>query len=76
MFCILLVILSWHCSVSYGSEGPILRNDKLVAERIAGGLESPTTFDFIGENDILVLEKDKGNSIKDTRWGGHVRTPT
>jgi aldose sugar dehydrogenase len=64
VFCILLVTLSWHCSVSYGSEGPILRNDNLVAERIAGGLESPTTFDFIGENDILVLEKDKGTVLR------------
>ena len=60
MFCIFLVALIWHCSVSYGSEGPNLSNDNLVVERIVGGLESPTTFDFIGANDILVLEKDKG----------------
>jgi aldose sugar dehydrogenase len=31
-----------------------------VAERVIGGLESPTTFDFIGAKDIFVLEKDKG----------------
>jgi glucose/arabinose dehydrogenase len=35
-----------------------------VAERVAGGLESPTTFAFIGANDILVLEKDKGTVLR------------
>ena len=36
----------------------------MVAERVAGGLESPTTFAFIGANDILVLEKDKGTVLR------------
>ena len=35
-----------------------------MAEKVIGGLESPTTFDFIGANDILVLEKDKGTVLR------------
>jgi glucose/arabinose dehydrogenase len=61
---LLLVALSWYCSVSYGSEATILNNENLVAERVAGGLESPTTFAFIGPNDILVLEKNKGTVLR------------
>jgi aldose sugar dehydrogenase len=36
----------------------------LVAEKVAGGLEYPTTFAFIGANDILVLEKNKGTVLR------------
>jgi aldose sugar dehydrogenase len=54
------VTLIWNFPVIYGSEGPVLSDESLVAERVVGGLERPTTFDFIGVNDILVLEKDKG----------------
>ena len=64
MFCILLVTLVWHCSVSYGSVEPIISNEKLVAERVAGGLENPTTFAFVDANDILVLEKNKGTVLR------------
>ena len=35
-----------------------------MAEKVAGGLESPTTFAFIGANDILVLEKNKGTVLR------------
>ena len=63
-FCALLVALFWQCSVSYGSEGPILSDERLVAEKVAEGLESPTAFGFIGTNDILVLEKDKGTVLR------------
>ena len=53
-----------QCSVSYGSNGPNLSDESLVAEKVAGGLESPTTFAFVGPNDILVLEKDKGTVLR------------
>jgi aldose sugar dehydrogenase len=61
---LLFVVLSWHFSVSFGTEAPILSDENLVAERVAGGLESPTTFAFIGANDILVLEKNKGTVLR------------
>jgi glucose/arabinose dehydrogenase len=64
VFCTLLVVLTWHCSISYGSVEPFLGNEKLVAEKVAGGLENPTTFAFIGANDILVLEKNKGTVLR------------
>jgi aldose sugar dehydrogenase len=63
-FCALLVVVCLHCSVSYGSEGPILSDETLVAEKVAGGLESPTAFAFIGPDDILLLEKDKGTVLR------------
>jgi aldose sugar dehydrogenase len=64
VFCILLVALIWHYSVSYGSVEPLLNNEKLVAEKVAGGLENPTTFAFVGADDILVLEKNKGTVLR------------
>ncbi|MGI0002221.1 MAG: PQQ-dependent sugar dehydrogenase, partial [Nitrososphaeraceae archaeon] len=36
----------------------------MVAEKVAGGLENPTTFAFIGADDILVLEKNKGTVLR------------
>ena len=42
------------------SEGPIIKDTNLKAEVVFEGLESPTSIAFLGPNDILVLEKDKG----------------
>jgi glucose/arabinose dehydrogenase len=42
------------------SEGPIIKESNLKAEVIFEGLSSPTSIAFLGPNDILVLEKDKG----------------
>ena len=41
-------------------EGPIINDSNLKAEVVFEGLESPTSIAFLGPNDILVLEKDKG----------------
>jgi glucose/arabinose dehydrogenase len=41
-------------------EGPIISDSNLKAEVVFEGLESPTSIAFLGSNDILVLEKDKG----------------
>jgi aldose sugar dehydrogenase len=60
----LLVALCLHHSVSYGSEEPFVSNENLVAEKVAGDLENPTALAFIGPNDILVLEKDKGTILR------------
>ena len=35
-----------------------------MAEKVVGGLENPTTFAFIGADDILVLEKNKGTVMR------------
>ena len=42
------------------SEGPIINDVNLKAEVVVEGLTSPTSIAFLGPNDILVLEKDKG----------------
>jgi len=39
---------------------PKLSDPHLKVEEVAGGLDTPTTMAFLGPNDILVLEKDKG----------------
>ena len=41
-------------------EGPIIKDSNLKAEVVFEGLASPTSIAFVGPNDILVLEKDKG----------------
>ena len=42
------------------SEGPIINDVNLKTEVVFEGLTSPTSIAFLGPNDILVLEKDKG----------------
>ena len=41
-------------------EGPIIKDSNLKAEIVFEGLTSPTSIAFLGPNDILALEKDKG----------------
>jgi glucose/arabinose dehydrogenase len=47
-------------NVSIDGDMSIVRNTNLGIEVVAEGLEFPTTIAFIGPNDILVLEKEKG----------------
>src|SRR5215216_2030305 len=47
-------------NVSIGGETPVVRDTNLGVEVVAEGLEFPTTMAFLGPNDILVLEKEKG----------------
>jgi glucose/arabinose dehydrogenase len=61
---LLLLSPTLFCSASYSSEGPSLSSKKLVAEKVVGGLETPTGIAFIGENDILVVEKNSGKVLR------------
>ncbi|HKG41938.1 MAG TPA: hypothetical protein VKA98_07355, partial [Nitrososphaeraceae archaeon] len=47
-------------SFSDGDDFPIINDPNLKVELIVQGLDLPTTMAFLGDNDILVLEKDKG----------------
>src|ERR687894_258496 len=47
-------------SSSDGDDLPIIHDPNLKVELIVEGLDLPTTMAFLGDNDILVLEKDKG----------------
>ena len=50
------------------SEGPIIKDSNLKAEVVFEGLTSPTSIAFLGPNDILVLEKDKGTGTENCQW--------
>ncbi len=47
-------------SFSGGDDLPIINDPNLKVELIVQGLDLPTTMAFLGPDDILVLEKDKG----------------
>jgi glucose/arabinose dehydrogenase len=47
-------------NVAIGNETANIRDPTLRVETVAEGLEFPTTMAFLGPNDILVLEKEKG----------------
>ena len=47
-------------SFSDGDDLPIINDPNLKVELMVQGLDLPTTMAFLGPNDILVLEKDKG----------------
>ena len=55
-------------NLSYGAyakapvspNGPTVKNNNLVVEKVTDGLEKPTSMAFLGPNDILVTEKETG----------------
>src|SRR5215210_4898288 len=47
-------------SSSDGDDLPVIHDPNLKVEEVARGLDLPTTMAFLGDNDILVMEKDKG----------------
>ena len=71
---LLSTITSSYIQVSYGayakaplsSSGPTVNDDTLTVEKIAGGLDFPTSMAFLGPNDILVTEKTTGKVIRVT----------
>jgi glucose/arabinose dehydrogenase len=62
-----LISLILPLNVGFGQEDqeeepiiPKLKDSNLNIELVANGIDSPTTMAFLGPDDILVLEKDKG----------------
>ena len=47
-------------NAAIGGETANIRDSNLMVENVAEGLEFPTSIAFLGPNDILVLEKEKG----------------
>jgi glucose/arabinose dehydrogenase len=47
-------------NISIGDETTNIRDPTLRVETVAEGLEFPTTMAFLGPDDFLVLEKEKG----------------
>ena len=64
VLCTLLLVQSSVHSISYGSDAPTIRSNRLMAERVAGGFENPTGIAFLGPNDILVIEKNTGAVLR------------
>jgi aldose sugar dehydrogenase len=68
MFIILSSTFSSHIQFSYGAYakaplspyGPTVNDDNLTVEKITEGLDFPTSMSFVGNNDILVTEKETG----------------
>src|SRR5919106_5398382 len=56
---LILTIISIGYS-NYAIAEPLLNDPSLGVELVLDGLELPTSMAFLGPNDILVLEKDKG----------------
>ena len=71
---LLSTITSSYIQVSYGAyakaplspTGPTVNDDTLTVEKVADGLEFPTSMAFLGPNDILVTEKTTGKVMRVT----------
>ena len=67
-FLIISSTFSSYIQFSYGAYakaplspyGPTVNDDNLTVEKITDGLDFPTSMSFIGNNDILVTEKNTG----------------
>ena len=72
-FCTFMLIIlsstfSSYIQFSYGAYakaplspyGPTVNDDNLIVEKITEGLDFPTSMSFLGNNDILVTEKNTG----------------
>ncbi len=69
-FCMFLLFYSNHSTInlSYGAyakaplspNGPNVKDNNVVVEKVTDGLDIPTSMAFLGPNDILVTEKETG----------------
>ena len=65
---ILSSVYSYNIQFSYGAyakaplspTGPTVNDDGLAVEKVTEGLDFPTSMSFVGNNDILVTEKNTG----------------
>ena len=70
-FLILLIHFSLTVPLVSTSEAllkPVVKDSKLRVEQVAYGLDFPTSMEFLGLNDIIVLEKNKGTVMRIVRW--------
>jgi aldose sugar dehydrogenase len=66
-FLILIIQISVWASLVSPSEAlltPVVKDRKLKVELVTYGLDFPTSMAFLGPNDIIVSEKDKGTVIR------------
>ena len=63
VLCSLLIAGNVGPSVSEGAL-EFMADSNLKAEKFVGGLEKPTSMAFLGPDDIIVLEKNKGTVMR------------
>jgi glucose/arabinose dehydrogenase len=66
-FLILIIQISIWTSLISPSEAlltPVVKDRKLKLEQVTYGLDFPTSMEFLGMNDIIVLEKNKGTVVR------------
>ena len=81
---LLSTITSSYVQVSYGAyakaplspSGPTVNDDTLTVEKVADGLDFPTSMAFLAPNDILVTEKTTGKVMRVTNGFVHASTCT
>ena len=56
--------------------GPTVNDDNLTVEKITEGLDFPTSMSFIGNNDILVTEKEYRYCKEGAKWSSTGNTGT
>jgi glucose/arabinose dehydrogenase len=56
--------LGAYSKASPHSDGPVIADAGLTAEMVSDELDFPTSMAFIGENDVLVTEKNTGKVIR------------
>ncbi|MDW0258245.1 MAG: hypothetical protein QN829_05920 [Nitrososphaeraceae archaeon] len=73
---IIIVTITFYFSQIYGQkilrerpfslspDDPHVFDSRLKVEQVVNGLETPTTMAFLGPDDFLVLEKDKGTVLR------------
>ena len=73
---IIIVTITFYFSQIYGQkilrerpfslspDDPHVFDSRLKVEQVVNGLETPTTMAFLGPDDFLVLEKDKGTVMR------------
>ena len=60
LFMALLIAAGSRNRLAAQANGPTMLHPNLAVQTVFTGLETPTTFAFLGPNDILVLEKNSG----------------
>jgi aldose sugar dehydrogenase len=67
---ILSFLYSWHyvtplfARAKTSIEGPSINDTHLTSQLITSGLKAPTAMTFVGQDDILVTEKNTGNVMR------------
>jgi glucose/arabinose dehydrogenase len=67
---ILSFLYSWHyitplfARAKTSIEGPSINDTHLTSQLIMSGLKAPTAMTFVGQDDILVTEKNTGNVMR------------